>query len=177
MKMIARLASVLALMTVLYGCGGGDGGGAPANIPVGKATLVFSVVSTARLPVSVSGIDFIVTLPVGMNVATTSGGSGQIETASILPGEWSGGTSLAFGSYSASRRTAHLSMATTSDTFRGGDFLRLACTVSSDAIITYNQILALNTPMTVAKVVGYDPVTHSTVVMTDKLNVTLGVLP
>lgn len=181
MKMIVRFLSAALMMVTLYGCGGDGGSSAQVTnsyvFPAGKATLAFTAVSTARLAVPVSGIDFAVTLPEGMSATAVSGSSGQIETASVVPGGGLTGTNLAFGSYSASSRTARLSMVTTSDTFRGGEFLRLICTVAPNTSITYGALVAMNTPVAVAKVVGYDPVTRSTIILTNKMKVTIGVVP
>lgn len=170
------ICAVLAL-TTLYACGDG-GGTAPISdsyvFPAGKATLVFTAMSTAHLPVPVSGIDLSITLPPGMSVATTSGSAGQIAAASVISGSALAGTNLAFGTYSASNGKTRLSMATTSDSYRSGEFLRLACTVASGTNITLGGLKALNTPVTVLKAVGYDPVTMSTMDLNARLKVTLG---
>jgi hypothetical protein len=172
------LVAAVAVMT-MYGCGGdGGGGGGPVAdsyvFPAGKATLVFSAISTAQLPAGISGVDFSITLPLGMGVTTASGGTALIDSASVTSGSALTGTNLAFGSYSASSRKAHLSMATASNTFRSGEFLRLSCNVNPDTSITLGDLKALNAPVTLQKVVGYDPVSKSTVIFTSKVKVTLG---
>lgn len=142
----------------------------------GTYKLTFSAISTARLSAPISGIDVAVKLPVGLSVSTvTGGGTGQITTASITPGSAMPATSLAFGNYSASTRTAYLSMATTQDTYRSGQFLNLLFTVASGTSITPNDICALNMTYPKYKVVGLDTVTHSTVTMTGSVKTTLGV--
>ena len=131
--------------------------------------------STARLAAPVSGIDLSIVLPPGMSVSTTSGVSGQIANASVVPGSsLSAGTNLAFGTYSASNGKTRLSMATPSDSYRSGEFLRLTCAVAPNTAISLASLKALNSPVTVLKAVGYDPVTKSTV--TDALKVTLGAI-
>ncbi len=174
-----KLIGAMLLFAALYGCGGDGGGGSgPVTdsyvFPAGKATLAFSAMSTAQLSVPISGLDFSIELPQGMIVTTTGGGSGQIETASVTPGSSLTGTNLAFGSYSASTNTAHLSMATTSDTFRAGEFLRLSCTVAPNTSITLGSLKTANSPVLIRKAVGYDPVTKGTVILTGKIKVTIG---
>ncbi len=43
----------------------------------------------------------------------------------------------------------------------------------SGAVVTLGNLRALNAPVVVTKAVGYDPVTQSTVTLTDKIAVTL----
>lgn len=177
MSFLKRFALIGAASMALSGCGGGSSDPATDSymFPAGKATLAFSAISTATLPTSISGIDFDITLPQGMTVATAGGVSGQIETASVQPGAALNGTNLAFGSYSVSTGKARLSMATTSSSYRAGEFLRLACTVAPSANITLGNLKALNNPVTVVKAVGYDPVTQDTVALTGKVKILLNV--
>jgi len=178
MKMCLRMIWGMLIAMALYGCGGGSDGAAPVTdsyvFPAGKATLAFTAMSTAHLAVPISGIDFTVTLPPGMSVATAAGASGQISTASIVPGSALTGTNLAFGTYSASNGKTHLSMVTTSDSYRSGEFLRLTCTVAGNTNITLGGLKALNTPVTL-DAVGYDPVSKSTVTLANSVKVILGV--
>lgn len=177
MRKILALVGLTMAVAALYGCGDSGGSGTATDsytFPAGKATLAFTAMSTATLPVSVSGIDFTLVLPPGMDVTTTAGGSGQIVTDTLTAGSTLTGTNLAYGSYSASTRKAYLSMATTSDTYRSGEFLRLACTVESGTAITLGGLKTLNTPVPVVKAVGYDAATNSTVDLTGKLAVSIG---
>ncbi len=177
MKIYLRVICA-ALVLALYGCGDDGGGGGPVGdgyvFPAGKATVTFSAMSTARLSAPVSGIDLSITLPAGMSVATSGGSSGRIENASVVPGAGLTGTNLAFGTYSASTNKVHLSMATTSDTFRSGEFLRLTCAVASRTSITLGILRSLNTPVTLLKGVGYYPASKSTKDLTGALKVALG---
>lgn len=179
MRMFQKVTALAVTALALYGCGGGGGDGGGGTIddsyvfPAGAATITFSAMSTAQLPASVSGIDLTLTLPQGMSVTTTGGTSGQIATASVVPGSALTGTNLAFGSYSAASRKTHLSMVTTSDSYRQGEFLRLTCTVASNSGITLGSLKS-GSPVTVVKAVGYNSATSSTVVLTGKLKVNLG---
>lgn len=177
MNICLKLICAMFAMLALFGCGGGDtGGGAPDSyvFPAGTATLTFTAMSTAHLTAPISGIDLSLTLPQGMSVTTTGGVSGQISTASLMPGSSLVGTNLAFGTYSASSGTVRLSTVTTSDTFRSGEFLRLSCTVAPNTNITLGSLKALNSPLPALKAVGYDPATMSTVDLSARLKVTLG---
>ncbi|NVO00460.1 MAG: hypothetical protein HXX17_14165 [Geobacteraceae bacterium] len=192
MMNIRSLLLLCAVVTSLSACGGGGGGGdliqaPPPTTPTtvvpgtqalaaGTYKLTFSAISSARLLAPISGIDVAVKFPAGLSVSTvTGGGTGQITSTSITPGSAILATSLAFGNYSASTRTAYLSMATSQDTFRSGQFLNLLFTVASGTTITPNDIYALNVTYPTYKVIGLDTVTHSTVTMTGSVLTTLGV--
>lgn len=174
------LAAVVT--AALSGCGdGGDGGGGSVpdtyRFPPGKATVTFSAISSAHLPAPISGIVLSVILPQGMSVTTDQGSSGTIATQSITPGSaLLPGTSIAYGTYSASNGKTRLTTNTPSDTFRSGEFLRLTCVVASNTNITLGSLKAQNSPVTVLKAVGYDSTTNSTVDLTGKLTATLGAI-
>lgn len=172
-----KLAVPFLVIATLSGCGDDDGGGAITDayvFPAGRATLTFIAMSTAQLPAPINGVDFSIVLPQGMSVTTQNGGSGQIDNTTVIPGSALTGTNLAYGSYSASTRKAYLAMATTSSTYRSGEFLRLFCTVAPDTRITLGSLKALNSPTAVTKAVGYDSSTTSTVQLTGKVSVTIG---
>lgn len=182
MKNLLRCIGTILLCAALYGCGDGTNNGVVVRssitdryvFPAGKATITFSAISTAQLPASISGIDFTLNLPAGMDVTTTTGGSGQIDSSTVIPGAALTGTNLAFGSYSASTRKAILGMATTSDNFRAGEFLRLDCNVARHSSISLGDLKAINNPVLLIKAVGYDPATTSTVQFTSKVRVNIG---
>lgn len=169
--------TALLLVAALYGCGSDGGGSGPVAdsyvFPAGTTTLTFTAMSTAKLPASISGIDFTLNLPAGMTV-TPNGATGAIATTTVTPGMALTGTNLAYGSYSASTRKAYLGMATTSASYRSGEFLRLACTVGTGTSITLADLKTLNNPATLVKAVGYDAATDTTIQLTDKVRVTIG---
>lgn len=177
MKRTRHLVGIILIAIALAGCGDdkNDGGTAGGEyvFPAGTATLAFTAMSTAQLSVPVSGIELTLALPAGMGVTTTTGSTGQIVSSTLTPGSALSGTNLAYGNYSASTRKAYLSMATTSSSYRSGEFLRLACTVDTGTSITLSGLRALNTPVTLVRAVGYDALTNSTVDLTGKLAVTL----
>lgn len=176
------LATLLLLAATLSGCG--DTNWQMTNqsttqsdnyaFPAGKSVITFSAYSSATLAVPISAIDFSITLPPGMSVATTSGVSGPIDNASVTPGSALTGTNLAFGSYSASTRKVRLSMVTTSSNYRSGEFLRLICDVAATPAITLGDLRTLNNPVPVLKAVGYNPATQSTVVLTGNVKAVIG---
>jgi hypothetical protein len=141
----------------------------------GTYKLAFSAISTARLAAPVSGIDVAVKLPVGVSVTTLTGSSGQVAVSSVIPGSAIQSTSLAFASYSASTRTVYLSMTTSQDSYRGGQFVNLLFNVGAGTSVTPNDIFALNTTYPKYKVVGFDSVTHSSVNLTSALKTSLAV--
>lgn len=168
-----------AVALTLSGCGddgNGSGSGTTSQILApGTYKLTFSAISTDQLAAPISAIDVAVKFPAGLSVSTVTGGSGQIASASLTPGSAIQTTSLAFGNYSASTRTAYTSMATTQENFRGGQFLNLLFTVASGTSVTANDIYLLNSAYPKYKVVGYDAITHSTVTLTGSVKTTLGV--
>jgi hypothetical protein len=172
------LKTICAALTVaaLYGCGDDSHNGNAALtdssvLPAGRAVLTFSAISTARLPAAISGINLAVDLPAGISVSTVSGASGPIDNASATAGSALVGTNLAYGTYSASTGRTRLSMATTSDKYRSGEFLRLSCNVAANSGVTLGS---LKSRVSLLKAIGYDPVSQSTVTLTDKVTVTLG---
>jgi hypothetical protein len=185
---IQAILLICAFAATLSACGGGGGNwqeGAAVNTPptdlnkplaAGVHKLTFSAISTASLDVPISGIEVAVRLPAGLSVSTATDGTGQITPTSVKQGNALQDTSLAFGSYSASTRTAYFAVTTPQDDFRNGQYLTLLFTVSPSASVSPNDIYTLNAAYPVYKVVGLDTVTHNTVVMTGKVKTTLGVV-
>lgn len=159
----------LPAAVILAGCGGVAGDPPPAK----KAAIIFAALSTARLDSPISGIDLSFVLPGGMEVATAGGVSGAIESGAVSSGKALAGTSIAYGTYSASTRRVRLSMGTVSDAYRSGEFLRLTCLVADDAIVAADALQVLETSLSVLKVAGYDSGTRSTTVLTGKVKVTM----
>ena len=180
MKKIKIIIGIVT-MVAIYGCGGSGGSNGSSGssgtdvFPAGKATLSFTAMSTAKLPASISGIDISLNLPVGMTVGTESGSSGVVSSASIASGSALSRTGLAYGTYSASSNKVHLIMATTSTTFRSGEFLRLTCSVAQNSNITLSNVKALNTPVRIVKAAGVDTMNNS-FELTDKLKITVDAL-
>jgi hypothetical protein len=141
----------------------------------GTYKLTFAAISTARLNAPISGIDIAVKLPAGLSVNTVTGGTGQISSTSVTTGNTIQASALAFGNYSASTRTAYLTMATSQESYRSGQFLNLLFSVAAGASVTPNDIYALNAAYPRYTVVGLDTNTHSSVTMTGSVKTTLGV--
>lgn len=141
----------------------------------GVYKLTFAAFSTARLAAPISGIDVAVKLPAGLLVHTDSGGTGQVAVTSLTQGSAVFGQSWVLGNYSASTRTAYLSMGSTQDDFRSGQYMNLFFTVAAGTSVTPNDIYALNATYPNYKVIGMDTSAHSTVVLTGSVKTTLGI--
>jgi hypothetical protein len=116
-------------------------------------------------------MDLVVTLPEGMSVATNGSASEEIASDAVVPNSSVGGTTLASGRYTASSRKAHLSLITTSNTYKGGEFLRLKCNIAANSGVT--REMAAASPVMIVKAVGFDPETRTSVTVTDKIKVTM----
>jgi hypothetical protein len=184
MNRFLKILAALSLVSALSGCGDTSNWlltnqsttqSDSYAFPAGKSVITFSAYSSATLAVPISAIDLSVTLPPGMSLATAGGVSGPIDNASVTPGSALSGTNLAFGTYSVSTRKVRLSMTTTSGNYRSGEFLRLICDVAATPALTLGDLRALNNPVPVVKVVGYNPATQSTVVLTGNVKAVIGV--
>ncbi|MBV5339331.1 MAG: hypothetical protein J0665_07190 [Deltaproteobacteria bacterium] len=181
-----RIKSYLLFAAVavsLSACGGGGGDlieAPPSTVVASSQTLtpgstyklVFSAISTAQLPAPIGGIEVAAQLPAGLSVSTVSG-TEEIAASSITSGsdvQWSPS-----GSYVSSTGIAHLNMATTQSTYRGGQYLKLLFTVAAGTSVTPGDITTLNATYPSYKVTGYDATTSSSVDMTNIVKTTLTV--
>lgn len=173
MKNLIKAAATVLLIAGLYGCGGSSD--SATILAPHKTTLAFTAISTAALGSSISGIELNVVLPSGMSVSTSSGT--QIASSSLLPGTAlpASATTIIYGSYSASSRKAQLTMGTTGDSYRSGEFLRLVCNVDYATTVTINDLRALN-PVMLTNAFGYDSGGNSTQ-LTNKVRVRLDLVP
>ena len=181
---IRKLLSLCAAALALSACGGGGGDlietptvAVPNDKTLSPGTykLTFTAISTARLSVPITGFDVPVKFPAGLSVRTLTGGSGEIAPTSLTPGSAIRSTylsAIAYGSYSASTRTAYIQMPITLDNYRGGNFLNLYFTVAAGFSVTPNSIYALNAGIDpFYKVVGGP----SAIDITGSVKTTLGV--
>ncbi|MBI2355376.1 MAG: hypothetical protein HYV06_10215 [Deltaproteobacteria bacterium] len=182
MKKLGGAILALAVTAMLHGCGDErpiPGQTSPSQTPLAAGTykLAFTAISTARLDAPISGIDVAIGLPTGVSLdTTTGGGSGQIGPGALATGNAIIGTGLAFGNYSVSTHRAYLSMATTQETYRSGNFLLMSFRVEPGAVVSEYDIVTLNATYPRYKVVGMDQATHSSVVLTDRVKTTLSVI-
>jgi hypothetical protein len=176
MNHILKTFPLIASALLLAACGGGGGGSSAPAATTKTATVAFNVVSTAQLPVPVQGVVLAAFLPVGTSVATDPG-TNVISAAALATG--SGITSpnrIVFGSYSAAIRKVKITVATTEDTFRGGEFAKLTVSFPSTVTLASADFITLNSPsFPLFDSAGFDAVAHSTVDLTSKLNASLGV--
>jgi hypothetical protein len=166
MKLFRKVFGAVLLSALVCCCGCGGNSGFSSN----NSTLVFTAASTGTLTTPISGIDLVVTLPEGISVATSGSASEQIASDAVVPNASLGGTTLASGSYASSRKT-HLAVIMTSNSYKGGEFLRLRCDIASGSSVTREKTAA--SPVTIVKAVGFDPETRTTVTLTDKVKVTM----
>lgn len=177
-----------AMSIVLSACGGGGdliNASAPASsempgsreLAPGKYKLTFTAISTARLPVAVSGVEVAVKLPTGLSVATVpgSGASGPFNAASVMSGSAVQAGGVVFGGYSSSTRTAYVTMVTTQENFRGGTYVSLLFTAEPGSAVTPDDIYNMNAVYPHYRVVGVDTAAHSTVLMTGMVRTRLAV--
>lgn len=145
-KKIFRLFPLLALL-VSFGCGGG---GSSADTPVitSKATISFSMISTATLPFRISGVQIDAVLPTGITVTTGDIYIPRLITDGLVAGsavgvagDWQ---TKVFGSYSAPNRV-RLIIADGADVQTGfgpGEIVRLTCSISAGTTISESDLQA-----------------------------------
>jgi len=180
MKNVPMMLPLLALILALAGCGGGGGATSQdVNPPqsTGKsATISFSVLSTARLTAPVQGVQLSAFLPEGVTVATTAGSSTVSSTALITGVGITSSNRQIYGTYSAPIRKVKITVATTEETFRGGEFAKLSVNYPSTINLTANDFASANEPtVPFFQAAGYVVGTGS-VDLTGKLRASLGVL-
>lgn len=158
-KRMVRLFPLFAML-LSFGCGGGgsaDTTGGPA-----KATISFSLISTATLPFRISGLQIDGTLPAGVTVTTGDVNFPRKITEGLVAGSAVGATadwqSSVFGSYSAPNRVRLIIADGTSvkPGFGPGEMVRLTCTVAAGTSISESERLALESAITF-KASGWDP--------------------
>lgn len=128
MRQIQKTPAVFALVFTLSACGGGGGATTQSNnqqCTIKTATISFNVFSTSRLAAPVQGVQLSAYLPDGVTVSTVAS-STILSSASLTAG--SGIISAnrqVYGSYSAPIHKVKISVVTTEDTFRIGEFAKL----------------------------------------------------
>ena len=142
---------LLLLLVVLTGCGGGGGGGGSTGetpLSAGDHYLLFTVYSTATLPVPVSSVELGIKLPAGVTVATTGGAAKDVPTAS-LTGYGSFASQYISGTYSSASAGSgggivHVGMVAAPSDFRIGRLLKLKFTVLLGQTVYASSFMVLN---------------------------------
>jgi hypothetical protein len=177
---LQKAITLLSLTVTLTACGGG---GSSSNYssyqsqqPAGKtATVSFIIVSTARLGASVQGVQLSAYLPVGVAVATEAGSTAVSSTALTSGSGITSPTRQVIGSYSADVRKVKIIVATTEDTFRGGEFAKVKVSYPAASILTADDFVLANSPSFPSfEAAGY-VVGSGSIDLTSKLKVSLGV--
>jgi hypothetical protein len=182
-KNVFYLFSLLAVL-FSFGCGGGGGGGGDVASSSAKATISFSLISSATLPFRISGVQINATLPPGF----MAGSSGPI-TSGLEPGSSaSTGVTTDFplsGSYVAPNLiTLIIADATNGQSgFGPGEIVRLTCPlaegVNSESELQAALEKALLDKAITFKVSGWNPTATSNPslyavgLLTPKITVTL----
>lgn len=169
-KSITR-ALILAATITLTGCGGGGGNGGNGT----SVVVAFSLISSAKLPARISGVNIAAYLPAGVSVQTDAANPKQISATALVAGSamdaLPAADKIILGSYSSAGRLVRIATASAAGTpgFGPGEYARLTCLVAAGVSVTESEITALNTPLVTFKVFGFDPDTHSTVDLTKLL--------
>lgn len=156
--MIQNMYRLLLAFVLLscFGCGGGS-----SDAPVGptKATISFSLISTATLPFRISGLQIDGILPAGVSVTTGDANYPKLITDGLVPGSAVGNAaswqSPNFGSYSSPKVSIKIADGTNIG-FGPGEMARLTCTIATGTTLSENDRLALENAITF-KVSGWSP--------------------
>ena len=156
----------MLIMLLSFGCGGGGGSAAntsgtpAANTPATPAKVVisFSLISTAKLPFRLNGVQISATLPAGLTV-TASGSTiaSGLEAGSVASSAVNTNFPV-FGRYSAPNRVT-LVIADSSNAQTGfgpGEMARLTCSLAAGIAISESDRLTLENAITF-KASGWDP--------------------
>lgn len=135
------------------------------------ATLAFSVSSAAALTTPVQGVTITAILPAGTSVATNTA-STVISNSALSAGSAFSGQNLQLsGTFAADTGKVSITVATTADTFQGGEIAKLAVHFPSTATLAAADFAA----PTLVQAAGFNLATHSTVDLTGQLQAALGV--
>jgi hypothetical protein len=179
MNQILKAIIPSALLLSLTACGGGGGGTSANQTPPSTsktATISFSVISTARLTAPVQGVQISALLPAGVTVATDAG-STTLSSAALATGN--GITSAnrqVYGTYSAAIRKVKITVVTTEDTFRGGEFAKLTVSYPATTTLTTTDFTSANAPLFPFFEAGGYVLGSGSVDLTGKLRASLGVV-
>lgn len=147
MKQFLALFSIILTASTLTGCGGGAGtetGSGEQQAPT--ATIVFSVTTTARLPIRVNNMQITANLPNEVTCTTNPVGKANV---------WKMDSAL----FTVSPKQITFAVSDASQTQAGnqmGEFARLTCSVNSGASLTESSFTSINNPFPAFDAVGFD---------------------
>lgn len=146
MKQFLALFSTI-LASILTGCGGGAGTETGSGEQQTRAaTIVFSVTSTARLPIHVNNMQITANLPNEITCTTNPVGRANV---------WKTDSAL----FTVSPKQITFAVSDASQTQAGdqmGEFARLTCSVNAGASVTENSFTSINNPFPAFDAVGFD---------------------
>ncbi len=146
MKQFLALFSII-LTSILTGCGGGGGtetGSGQQQAPT--AIIVFSVTSTARLPIRVNNMQITANLPNEVTCTTNPVGKANA---------WRTDSAV----FTVSPKQITFAVSDASQTQSGnqmGEFARLTCSVNTGASVTESSFTSINNPFPAFDAVGFD---------------------
>ncbi|MDD2852246.1 MAG: hypothetical protein PHY09_10170 [Desulfuromonadaceae bacterium] len=149
--------TVFFIVALVCGCGSGGAPESGMHGALSRATISFSLVSTARLPFRINGVQLIAPLPSALDVTTADNGliSGGLTPGSAVAAVVSG-PSLLFGTYSANMLSIVITDGSTAQTgFGPGEMARMTWVMRAGAVIGESDRLALEKSVTF-KASGWD---------------------
>lgn len=145
-KLLLGTMLILCIL-VVTGCGGGAGtetGGGQQQ--VSTATIVFSVTSTARLPIRVNNMQITANLPNEVTCTTNPVGKANV---------WEISTTA----FTVAPKQITFVVKDASQTQSGnqmGEFARLTCSINAGASLTESSFTSINNPFPAFDAVGFD---------------------
>ena len=167
---------LIAALLALMGCSCSQSGATPDNpyLAPGMHSLTLTAQVPAGQVVPVSGLQLTLALPPGV-VLFTAPGSSAVQAASLKPLNAAAGTTLVDGNYQPDSSQLELAMIATPSGAWSGDFLRIQFLVLPESPVPVQSLAALNGTPLHCRVVGVDPVQHSSVDLSAQVVTTLRV--
>lgn len=148
MKQFIALFGILFITGILAGCGGGAGTETGSSQQQASTAIIFSVTSSARLPIRVNYMKITANLP--PEVTCTASPTGKLNVWEIAP---------ASVNYSVLPKQITFIVSDASQTQAGsqmGEFARLVCSTSPGVTVSTSSFTGINSPFPYFKAMGYD---------------------
>jgi hypothetical protein len=146
MKQFLALFGII-ITSILTGCGGGAGTETGSGQQqASTATIVFSVTSTARLPIRVNNMQITANLPNEITCTANPIGKANV---------WKTDSAI----FTVSPKQITFAVSDASQTQSGnqmGEFARLTCSINAGASLTESSFTSINNPFPAFDAVGFD---------------------